>query len=79
MFANIGNKIKAVAVAVCWIGIIISLLAGVIMLGSGEDLILPGLLTAALGALGSWVSSLFLYGFGELIVKVTEIEKNMRK
>ena len=40
---------------------------------------LYGLLTAVLGALGSWVGSLFLYGFGELIDKATEIAANTQK
>jgi len=79
MFSNIGGKIKSVATAVCWIGIIASVLTGIVMLAQGDEGILFGFITAGLGALVSWVSSLFLYGFGELIVKVTQIEKNTRK
>ena len=79
MFANIGSKIKGVAMAACWIGIIISVFAGIILLAQGDEGILYGLLTAGAGALVSWLSSLFLYGFGELIVKVTEIAENTKK
>lgn len=79
MFANIGGKIKSVATAACWIGILISVFAGIILLAAGDEGILYGLLIAGVGSLGSWLGSLTLYGFGELIVKVTQIEKNTRK
>ncbi len=35
MFKNIGRKIKAFAKIVCWIGIILSLLAGIILIIAG--------------------------------------------
>lgn len=79
MFSNIGNKIQSVAQVFCWIGITLSMIAGIVLLGTDEDLILTGLLVAGVGSLSSWIGSLFLYGFGELIVKVTQIEKNTRK
>ena len=79
MFSNIGGKIQGVAKVVCWGGIIVSILAGIIMIMIDDHLALAGLLSAVVGSVGSWVSSLFLYGFGELIVKVTEIEKQGKK
>lgn len=79
MFADIGGKIRSVAKMLCWIGIAFSVLAGLILMAQDSDLAPMGILTAGLGALFSWISSLFLYGFGELIVKVTDIEKNTRK
>ena len=79
MFANIGGKIKSVATVSFWLGTLASIFAGIIMLAAGDEWILIGLLTACLGSLGSWVGSLFLYGFGELIHKTTQIEKNTRK
>ena len=79
MFSNIGGKIQGVAKAVCWGGIIVSILTAIILLMADDDLALVGLLTALVGSVGSWISSLFLYGFGELIVKVTEIEKQGKK
>ena len=79
MFANIGDKIQSVAKILCWIGIALSVLAGLILMAQDSDLAPMGILTAGLGALFSWISSLFLYGFGELIVKATQIEKNTRK
>ena len=79
MFSNIGTKIQGVAQFFCWAGIALSILAGVIMMAMGEELALVGILTAVVGGIGSWIGSLFLYGFGELIVKATQIEKNTRK
>ena len=79
MFGNIGSKIKGVAQVVCWAGIVISILVGIVTLLADDDLALVGLLTAVLGSLGSWVGSLFLYGFGELIDKATEIAANTQK
>jgi len=38
-----------------------------------EMAIIPSLLVALLGALGSWVLSCFLYGFGELTDRMTSI------
>lgn len=75
MFGNIGGKIQGVAQVVCWIGIITSVLAGIVLVATG-DLALVGILTALVGSIGSWVGSLFLYGFGELILKATEIARN---
>ena len=75
LFSNIGGKIKGVAQVVCWGGIILSVLAGIILLAAGDEAVLLGLLTAVVGGVSSWVTSLFLYGFGELIDKVTEISK----
>ena len=79
MFNNIGKKIKTLAVVICWIGIVGSVLAGIIMCVSDEDMIIFGLLTMIAGALISWIGSFFMYGFGELIDKTAEIAANTRK
>lgn len=65
MFNNIGSKIKTVAQVVTWIGVIASVIGGMIMMVSLESPI--GLLIMIGGPLLSWVSSLTLYGFGQLI------------
>lgn len=79
MFSNIGKKLRTLAVTVCWLGIVISVLTGFVLLVSGEELALVGLLIAGVGSLVSWLTSLFTYGFGELIVKTTEIAENTKK
>ena len=70
MFSNIGGKIKAVAKIVTWIGIICSVLAGI---GTGMAAnnvavgIISGIIVAVVGAVASWIGSLALYGFGQLV------------
>ncbi len=66
MFENIDSKIKALAQFLCWCGIGVSVLAGIIMCFM-EELILVGILTLVIGSLASWAGAFLLYGFGELI------------
>lgn len=73
MFDNIGEKIKGLATAICWIGIIASVLVGfcIIILGgvyfyAGLHVFI-GLVVLVIGPLLSWVCSFFMYGFGQLI------------
>ena len=42
MFDNIGRKIKALASIISWIGIIASILIGIIVMASAEELIFLG-------------------------------------
>ena len=68
MFNNIGRKIKTLAQVICGIGIITSLIVGliVILLGEGSAPII-GLLIIIFGPFVSWVSSFMTYGFGQLV------------
>jgi hypothetical protein len=81
LYTNIGSKIRGLAKVICWIGIIISFIAGIAMIAGMSQYnagmgVLTGLLYMALGSLISWISSLALYGFGELIEKTAEIARN---
>lgn len=67
MFNNIGGKIKSLASFVCWLGIIATVIGGIILMLTDEDLILIGLLVMIAGSIGSWVGSFLLYGFGQLV------------
>lgn len=67
MFNNIGSKIKGLASVICFGGIILCIIIGIVVAALDEDLILAGFAIMILGALLSWVSSFVLYGFGELI------------
>lgn len=70
MFTNIGGKIKAVASIVCWIGIVLSVLTGIVMMVAAQGNIagiLSGIVGAGVGALASWVGSFVLYGFGQIV------------
>ena len=90
MFRNIGDKIKIVAETICWVGIVSSILTGLVVIAKGnEDSILMslfiGLLIMVLGSLFSWIGSFVLYGFGQLIEnsdilvdQIDEIEARMQ-
>ncbi len=75
MFNEIGKKIKGVASAVCWIQIVIYAIMGIVLMVSSKELILAGFLVGSIGCLIAWLSSIVLYGFGEIIDKVCNIEK----
>ena len=81
MFNNIGNKIKGFATFLTIIGIIASIIVGIILIISGASLyygggtlILAGILAMVVGSLISWISSFVLYGFGQLIDSTERIE-----
>lgn len=85
MYSDIGGKIKVLAKIICIIGIVISVISGlgIIIVASisynpGLS-VLGGLLVIVLGTLFSWLSTFFIYGFGELIDKVTKIESEIKK
>lgn len=83
MYKNIGGKIKWMARIYCWIGIVVSVVAGLaVMVGGGGMMfafrsfglgglswymVLLGLVVMAAGSFLSWISSFFLYGLGQLI------------
>ena len=77
MYEQIGEKIKGLASTLATIGIIISIFGGIVLMMTSDDAPILGIFVAAIGALLSWVSSWLLYGFGELIDKVCNIEKSM--
>lgn len=85
MYKNIGKKIRGLAAFFGWAGMILNVLIGIVvciaMCATGDDMIGVGiacLLGGFIGAVLSWIGSWFLYGFGELIVKTTEVADNTR-
>ena len=85
MFNNVGGKIKTVAKGLFCLGLILSVLIA-IKNSQGASTIFDydsetffsvlTLIYFIVGFFFSWVSSLILYGFGELIEKATEIANN---
>ena len=71
MFNNIGEKCKTVAKILCYTGIAISVIGGLVMIfiavTSYDRIILAlyGVLGAIAGSLVSWLSCIALYGIGE--------------
>lgn len=74
MFDNIGDKIKTVAKVIVWLSIIGWVIIGSVMIAEARDSYDPsaietlsGWLVMIAGSFSSWVSSLVLYGLGQLI------------
>lgn len=72
MYTNVGKKIKRLARVVAVIGIVISVISGISMIYTS---FLSALIIAAIGSLFSWLSTLVLYGFGELIENVSDVKR----
>lgn len=77
MFNDIGNKIKKLASVVAWMGIIASIIIGIVLMVTDEELILLGLIIAIAGSISSWVGSFVLFGFGELVDNSTIIVQKL--
>lgn len=80
MFSNIGGKIKVAAIVLCWIGILVSIIAGIKLLDEAyhDDEFVIGWMVLIGAPIISWISSLFVYGFGELIEKTCDIVELMK-
>lgn len=86
MFNNIGSKIMKLAKFQCWIGIIFSVISGIAIIVNGASIrndgynggssVLSGIPVIVLGCLFSWIGSLFIYGFGQLIENTDVIRYN---
>lgn len=78
MYDNIGGKLKGLAKAIFAVEAIISGIGGLVIIANSGNLAVLGFLLMIVGFLVSWISSWFLYGFGELIESNREIAQNTR-
>ena len=80
MWDDIGGKIKGLAKIIALLGIISSIIGGFVFFNIARKMSYSGiyfgigLATMFIGSLLSWIASWFMYGFGELIEKTSEIE-----
>lgn len=65
MFSNIGGKIKTTTAVCCWVSIVLLAIAGIALISSGAALY--GIIMLIAGPLTAWISSILMYGFGELV------------
>lgn len=65
MFDNICGKIKTMAQVICVLGIIGSVIGGIVLIS--VDMVIVGIIVLIGGSLLSWLGSFGLYGFGQLI------------
>lgn len=77
MWENIGRKLQSLAKVLCWIGIVISVISGIVIMAQSnryQSTILTGILYIVVGCLFSWISSWALYGLG-IVVEYVESNK----
>lgn len=75
MFNNIGKKIKSLAIFVFVLGVIGSIVGAIVDLAVMMTGI--GIVLLPVGIVLSWISVFFIYGFGELIERVTSIDNKL--
>ncbi len=78
MFENVGGKLKVLAQVIFYIELIVIIFIGILLLGNGIETLWIAVLVIVVGGLLAWISSWFLYGFGEIVDKVGKIEENTR-
>ena len=76
MFNGIGEKIKGVSLLLFLIEVITSIMLGLVLI---DYALLLGFAVIIGGSLFGFILTLFMYGFGELIEKVTIIANNSEK
>lgn len=92
MFNNIGHKIQVLAKVLCWIGIICWVITGLALMAGGSSMthqltgsyvtassaagVLVSIVTIIVGVLVSWIGSLVLYAFGQLVEDTHAIREN---
>ena len=83
MYKNIGKKIKFFAALVGYLGVIGSIIIGIVITTLLDDNYLTsdvsylGIIIGIVSALICWVSQYIIYGFGELVDNSTQINKKL--
>ena len=77
MFSHIGQKVKGLAEALCIIGIIGSVGAGVALFLTKALPLIPCIAIGAGGVLLSWLSSWVMYCIGDTHVKIERLENKL--
>ena len=68
MWDNIGSKLQKLAKVICWIGIIFSVIGGIVMITQRQAIL--GIVYIILGPLLSWIGSWTMYGLGLVVESV---------
>lgn len=84
MFDNIGKNIKELARVLCWVGVIVNSILGLVMfVKAGDSYYAEGLFTSLgfvfliVGPIISIINGMLVYGFGELIEKAISIDTKL--
>ena len=79
MYHNIGGKIKVLARIVCAIGALLTAVGLWINNSSFHPTMAAGLTILLAGSVATYVTSPFIYGFGELIESTNKIRSMMEQ
>lgn len=85
MWANIGGKCKALAAALCWLGIFGRVIYGIVLIGRGSEIsngdsgVITGIAVAIVGSFMSYLGSIGLYAIGEAAEKSAYVAKYIEK
>ena len=81
LFQDIGKKIKTLAIFSFMVTVILGFIGGILCMQIDDDghYVLIGLLIMVLGFVVGWVSSMFLYGFGELIDQSVDANQQLMR
>ena len=80
MFEDIGKKLKDLAKVLFVLGCIASVIGAIALWGQNNEYtptILPGIGVLVGGLVCAWISSAFVYGFGELIDRAGSIDRKL--
>ncbi|MBO4501001.1 MAG: hypothetical protein J5760_02065, partial [Clostridia bacterium] len=81
MFNNIGKKIKVFAIVIFILFALADIAVGIVLLATArhaDDFLPIALPIMLVGPVLAWITSCFVYGFGELIDKTSEVARNTR-
>ncbi len=76
LYTNVGKKIKGFAKVMLIIESLAAFFGGIALMTEDDDLAPVGLLIMFVGPVVLWVLSWFVYAFGELVDKASDIERN---
>lgn len=71
MNTNVGTKIKTITHVFAWIGYIAYILIGVYLFDTTDEMI--GILVGVVGVFFTWVMTIMIQGYGELVINIQGI------
>ena len=78
MFDNIGEKIKKYVKAFASVGMVLSIIIGIVCCIFGGPIgIAVGIAVGVLGFIGSWVGAWMMYGYGEMVQRLINIDRKL--
>lgn len=79
MYSQIGKKIKMLAVFLCLLEALGTFIGGIVIIAMAKKIWFIGLIIMLSGPILSLITSWLMYGFGELIDKTSNIEREICK